>query len=91
MVLVFSSLIYIFYKNRFELLVININADNIHLTFINNSFYKRKDINVERERIKLKQDGDILSFWIDGQQQAIVREKAVSKSDWDKLLNALMV
>ncbi|MGN6491948.1 MAG: hypothetical protein ACTHLE_08125, partial [Agriterribacter sp.] len=37
MVLMFTSLIYIFYLNRFELLVIGIEHDELHLSFVNNS------------------------------------------------------
>jgi len=88
MVLVFSSVMYIFYLNRFELLVIGIDGDEIQLNFVNNSVYKRKDMNLKSEQVVLKKDGEDLIFWIDGRQEAIVRKKAVKEADWDKLLNA---
>jgi len=91
MILMFSSLIYIFYQNRFELLVIGIETDEIHLSFVNNSVFKRKDIQVRKEQLELNQEGKKLIFLINGQQQAIVRKKAVNASDWEKLLSALTI
>jgi hypothetical protein len=91
MVLMFSSLIYIFYLNRFELLVIGIEHDEVHLSFVNNSVFKRRDIKVRKEQVKLKQEEKKLIFLIDGQQQAIVRKEAVNASDWEKLLNILAI
>ncbi len=52
MVLMFTSLIYIFYMNRFELLVIGIQDEELHFSFINNSFFKRKDIKVRKNKLK---------------------------------------
>jgi len=91
MVLMFSSLIYIFYLNRFELLVIGIERDEVHLSFVNNSVFKRKDIKVRKEQVQLKQEEKKLIFLIDGEQQAIVRKEAVNASDWEKLLNVLTI
>jgi len=91
MVLMFSSMMYVFYLNRFELLVIGIELDEVYLIFVNNSIFKRKDIKVRIDQIKLKQEEDKLIFLIDGQQQAIVRKKAVHTSDWEKLLNILAI
>ncbi|WP_343703048.1 hypothetical protein [Chitinophaga sp.] len=86
MVLMFTSLIYIFYLNRFELLVIGIEDDELHLSFVNNSLFKRKDIKVKKEQVKVQRKDEKLIFLIDGQQQAIVRKKALDVSDWEKLL-----
>lgn len=82
---------YIFYLNRFELLIIGIGQDDVHLNFVNNSLFKRKDMKVRKEQIRLKQKGDKLILLIDSQQQAIVRKNAVNASDWEKLLNTLTI
>ncbi|TWF32862.1 hypothetical protein FHW36_113117 [Chitinophaga polysaccharea] len=87
MVLLFCSIIYIFYLNRFELLMLGVEQNELHLSFINNSFFKRHEIKVDQAQVRVKQDGDKLTFFIDGQQQAIIRKSAISEIDWNKLLD----
>jgi hypothetical protein len=87
MIVMFCSLIYVFYLNKLELLVIAIESDMVRLNFVNNTIYKRKNIIIRKEQITLKQETDKIIFFIDGEQQAIVRKKAVDVSDWEKLLH----
>jgi hypothetical protein len=91
MTLTLSSLYYMFYKNRFELLIVVIVAEDVHLSFVNNTIYKRNDIKVKKELIRAKEEDDKLVLFIDGEQQAIVRKKAVDASDWEKLLSAFVM
>ncbi|WP_146154492.1 hypothetical protein [Chitinophaga ginsengisoli] len=89
MVLMLCSLICIFYLNRFELLVIGIEKDDVHLSFVNNSIFRRKEIKVRKAQVRLKWEGKVLIFLIDGQQQAILRKNAADAADWKNLLNGL--
>lgn len=87
MVLLFCSILYVFYLNRFELLLLGIEQNELHLGFINNSFFKRNEIKINQDQVRVKRDINKLIFFIDGHQQAIVRKSAVSEIDWNKLLN----
>ncbi|WP_126249204.1 hypothetical protein [Chitinophaga rhizosphaerae] len=90
MVLMFITLLYIFKLNRFDLLLIGVEQEEMHLSFINNSIFKRKDIRIRKELVKVTLENDKLIFSIDGQQQALVRKKAVSESDWEQLQKVLI-
>lgn len=80
----------IFYLNRFELLVIGIEDQNVYMSFINNSIFKRKDIKILKENLDVKQEGDKILFSINNELQAILRKDAVTKSDWDRVFQVFI-
>lgn len=88
MVIMFCSIVYVLYLNRFELLMIGIDQENVHLSFVNNSIYRRTDIKTTKSQITLRQDADKLMFFMDGHQQAILRRSAVAGSDWESVIQA---
>lgn len=85
-VILAPMLIYVFYLNRFELIFIGVENENVHLSFVNNSIYKRKDIKTPKDNITVEQKGDDLLFSINNKVQAILRKAAVDASDWDRVL-----
>lgn len=79
-------LIYVFYLNRFELLILGVEQEQVLLSFVNNSIFRRKDIKTTKEDITVEQKDDRLLFSIDNELRAVLRKAAVDASDWDKVL-----
>lgn len=78
--------IYVFYLNRFELLVIGVENEKVHFNFVNNSIYKRKDIKTTMDNITVEHKDDKLLFNIKNEKPAILRKTAVEASDWDRVV-----
>jgi hypothetical protein len=84
------AVIYVFYINRFELLVIGVEGENVHFSFVNNSIYKRKDIKTTIDNISVEQKDDQLLFHIKNERPAILRKTAVAVADWDRTVNSFV-
>ncbi len=85
----FISLLYIFYKNKFELLTVSVDGSTIYLSFVNNSFFKRPDIKTTKDMVKVEQGDGQLMISMDGQLQAILRQKAVPAESWSEINQVL--
>lgn len=82
-------LIYVFYLNRFELITIGIEDENVHLSFVNNSIYKRKDIKTTKNNITVEQKEDKLLFYINNELQAVLRKSAIEADNWNNVVNSV--
>ncbi len=79
-------LVYVFYLNRFELVFLGIENDQVHLSFVNNSIFKRKDIKATINEISVEQNDSKLLIFQDKKLQAILRKEAVDSSDWNRVI-----
>lgn len=84
MAILTPMVVYVFYLNRFELVVVGVENNIVHLSFVNNSIYKRKDIKIAKDNIVVEQKGDKLLFTINGELRAVLRKEAVEGTDWER-------
>lgn len=85
MVFLFVALLYGFYLNRNDLLIIQCNPDNVEFSFINNVFFKRKTMKLQRVEIEYNETNGVMSFLRHGKLFAILRKKSVNDIEWEQL------
>lgn len=84
-VITFMALVYGFYRTRFEVQTLNIADGVADFSFINKSFFKRKDMKVPLSEIKSEKEDKIISLKTAGKQFAILRQDNVSQEEWKEL------
>ena len=85
---VFVGLLYGFKLNRNELHAIMVNGNVIDFSFLNKSFYKRKDMQMQRQDIKAVLKKDQMQLFANQALFAVVQKKSVTAVEWGQL-NAL--
>lgn len=91
MLIVFAGLLVVFFTNRNEPEKIEIKDNNIHITFFNKVFFKRKPIDVSIQELEsnLIENG-IIQLTIQGRLIAIARRDALITNDWKGLKELLI-
>lgn len=84
-IFIFAALMYVFYRNRFEILTLKAVNDTVELSFINKSFFKRKDMKLSLPDINASKEGAIIHLANNGQQFAVIRQSSVTTEEWEQL------
>ncbi|WPV67567.1 hypothetical protein [Chitinophaga sp. LS1] len=90
-ILVLGGIIYSFYLNRNEVLIIKSDAEKIEFSFVNNSIFKRKEVKLTISEIAAVRKGEFLALSNHEHLFAVVRKKAITTTEWDELLVLLKV
>jgi len=89
MLLVFFSLLVVFYLNRLELDKIIFN-NKVTIRYVNKFFFKRKPHELKKENLKVYEVNDSkLKIIINYKVIGFLRKKSLSKNDWDFLKDKL--
>jgi len=82
---IFAAFIYMFYRTRFEVLTLKAVNDTVEFSFINKSFFKRKDMKLSLPDIKASKENGIIHLENNGQQFAVIRQSSVTAEEWEQL------
>ena len=85
MVTIFGGMLYIFYLNRNELSLMKTEEEEVKFSFINNSFFRRKDITLPKKDIRCVQEAKVIKLLIGEKLFAIIRPESMKAEEWEQL------
>lgn len=85
MVIVFSGILIAFYLNRNELERLDVNVEQITLSFFNKVFFKREPISYARKDIETKHVNGIIEIFYKGELIGMIRKESLTLEDWEKV------
>jgi len=87
MLLTFILLICVFYLNRKDLASIEYGASDLVFSFVNKSFFKKKDLTVKSESLKIERSNNCITFLQNKKVLAKLRRQSVSSESWIDINN----
>lgn len=84
MILGLSSIL-LLRMNLNEVLTMGVNEQELSLSFVNMSVYKKLPINVTLDKVIVKKGHNVIKLLVDGKHVANLRRKAVSAEEWSAM------
>ncbi|MDQ0110546.1 hypothetical protein J2T02_005699 [Chitinophaga terrae (ex Kim and Jung 2007)] len=81
MVAVFCGMLYMFYLNRNELSLMKTEEGEVKFSFVNNSFFRRKDVTLPKKEIRCVQEAKMIKLFIGEKLFAIIRQESVEAEE----------
>ncbi|MBV7531182.1 hypothetical protein [Chitinophaga sp. sic0106] len=71
--------------NLNEVLTMGVQEQELSLSFVNMSIYKKLPISVSLDKVSARRGNNVIRLLVDGKHVANLRRKAVSAEDWQKM------
>lgn len=85
MVALLGGMLYMFYLNRNELSLMKTEGAEVKFSFVNNSFFRRKDITLPKKEIQCVQEAKVIKLLTEEKLFAIIRQESVELEEWRQL------
>ncbi|MFO7447551.1 MAG: hypothetical protein R6W90_14365 [Ignavibacteriaceae bacterium] len=77
----------VFYLNRTEPKELEIDSDEVKITFFNKVFFKKVSRTFIKQNINYKLNNDIIELFEDNLLIVVIRKNSLSKEDWEAVKN----
>ncbi|SHK78901.1 hypothetical protein SAMN05444266_101147 [Chitinophaga jiangningensis] len=71
--------------NLNEVLTMGVKEQELSLSFVNMSIYKKLPISVSLDKVSARKGNNVIRLLVDGKHVANLRRKAVSPEDWNAM------
>lgn len=85
MLIIFTGLLIVFYKNKNEPEKINIEGERIEFSFFNKVFFKRKDCIFQKQYLRSQVKEDVIELFEEDLIVAKIRKISLRSEDWRTL------